>query len=781
MMWREKEMMKKILSILCVLALILSLAPAALAEAPSGGSSGSAANEEADPNLEVIAAPAIAGPTEYLEPVFYENEDGPTIGVVYTGVIKTDGLYFKDSNNNKKLEPYEDWRLPVEERVSDLIPRLNVAQRAALVINQMQSSPSAGSYQQALKEDGSIDLSKLIAITAVNVMSDENNGQNSTGAIIGNESRSGVLRKNTDIATGVLFNNAVNQVAEWGAAAKGEVAIPYNILSNPMNTGYPGSNGFAAAAIGDGNYDDILRFAQLDRVVWNAKGVDEMYGPQIDLITDPRWSRNNGTYTEIPEVMAGIATALVLGYQGDDGINDGDVALIMKHFPGDGAAENGYESHSVAGEWRVYATENSLGDYQLVGFQAAVDAGVAGIMPGYSRPSQDIRTAKQVYRGVEINAAEIGNAYNKDIIGTLLYDIMGFTGFINTDSGIISGQYFGVDPETSKAERYAMIINAGSDTGANGMDFAAVREAIETGLVEKAALDRATGNRLTALFKMGRFENPYRDMEESQAAYDSVKDEIAQLQVTLNNKSVVLLKNHENALPLKEAGKKVYINSYTNNGANDNTINAFAKLFEDAGYTIVEKPAEADIAFLTVAPGGRSNNYVTVLDLVENYEVEERSTSRYDSKTGEMTEMTSLEDVRKIPGIAEAVHANGGVVIAAVAVTYPWILTNLEPYCDGIIAQFSSSNQAQFNVITGAYNPTGKMPVTLPSCNEVIALKDVEVDGVVYEICVSPNDVPGYLKDQYIDPEILANVPGGSYAYYDADGNYYRSGFGLSY
>ena len=67
------------------------------------------------------------------------------------------------------------------------------------------------------------------------------------------------------------------------------------------------------------------------------------------------------------------------------------------------------------------------------------------------------------------------------------------------------------------------------------------------------------------------------------------------------------------------------------------------------------------------------------------------------------------------------------------------------------------------------------------SCNEVIAVNDQEINGVVYEICVSPNDVPGYDKDQYIDPEILANVPGGSYAYYDADGNYYRSGFGLSF
>ena len=63
----------------------------------------------------------------------------------------------------------------------------------------------------------------------------------------------------------------------------------------------------------------------------------------------------------------------------------------------------------------------------------------------------------------------------------------------------------------------------------------------------------------------------------------------------------------------------------------------------------------------------------------------------------------------------------------------------------------------------------------------VIAITEQEIDGVVREICASPNDVPGYDKDQYIDPAILANVKGGSYAYCDADGNYYRSGFGLNY
>ena len=84
-------------------------------------------------------------------------------------------------------------------------------------------------------------------------------------------------------------------------------------------------------------------------------------------------------------------------------------------------------------------------------------------------------------------------------------------------------------------------------------------------------------------------------------------------------------------------------------------------------------------------------------------------------------------------------------------------------------------------MLTGDYNPTGRMSLTMVSSQEVIAITHKELDGVMREVCASPNDVPGYAKDPYIDPEILARVPGGSYAYCDADGNYYRSGFGLRY
>lgn len=87
----------------------------------------------------------------------------------------------------------------------------------------------------------------------------------------------------------------------------------------------------------------------------------------------------------------------------------------------------------------------------------------------------------------------------------------------------------------------------------------------------------------------------------------------------------------------------------------------------------------------------------------------------------------------------------------------------------------------QMDIFTGKLNPTGKLPITMVSCSEVIDTVPTVIDGVEYDICVSPNDVPGYDKDQYIDADILAKSPSGSYAYKDADGNVYKAWFGLSF
>lgn len=770
---------------LCMAMLVTALSGCKSSEAPETPAPTPSPSAAAEP--EYIAAPYTAGtesPTTYVEPVFYENADGPTVSVTYVGVIKIGEQYFRDSNNNKELDPFEDWRLSTDERVADLLGKMTQDQRIGLLRNALVCSPQAGKAEDAYNADGSVKLEALLDMggeedgdAAANPMAAMGKPYPAS-AVLEAYTRSGVIRKDTDTETGALFNNALNLMAEWVGASKNEVTIPYMLISNPMLAGYPTATGFGAVAAGDGNYDAIQKYAELDAAIWDAKGIHQMYGPQIDLISDPRWSRNNGTYTEIPEDMAGIASALVKGYQhGTDGAQTGDVALIMKHFPGDGAAENGFESHYGMGQWRIYSTPGSLEKYQLPGFQAAIDAGLAGIMPAYSRPATDDRSVPQSYKGVELQPEEIGTAYNTVMLQTLLKETMGFDGFINSDSNIISNQNWGAQDMT-EAERYAAVINAGCDVigDAFGMviDYTTTAEAVTSGGVTQEAFDRATTNRMANWIDMGMFDNPYRDPAESKKVGEDNADNLKAMKEEINHKSVVLMKNHNNVLPLSDASKKVYLASYTGKGENEANMASWTAAIEAMGFTIVSKASEADIAILDVVPStlGQGDEYMHTLELVEAVEIDHVDPATQ-AKDGTKVEVTTVQDIKKLAKDASDVHANGGIVIASINITSPWILTNLEPHCDALLGSFGTSAQARMDVITGNYMATGKLPVTMVSCNEVIAVDE-------NNICASPNDVPGYDKDQYIDAAVLAKSPSGSYAYQDADGNVYKSGFGLS-
>ncbi len=790
--------MKRIVSLLVSLALILSLAPAAFAE---------------DSYIPAPYDPNEVDPTvTYLEPVFYANENGPAIGVTTVGVIVKDGLYFKDLNNNKELDPSEDWRLDAKTRAADLVSKMELADQAGFLFNALAITPNAPKLAMVKNEDGTINPAAVVTILAEGEESKNAFAAGFAGldsfVINTQKVRAGVYRGglNFDASTVALYNNVVTEMAEADSALRGVPGIPMTILSNPISAGFPDSQGMAAAVQGDGNYDAIRDYAEVDRQMWVAQGINAMYGPQVDLVTDPRWPRNFETFSERPEVTAGIITALVDGYHmGTDGLKPGAVALSVKHFPGDGAAENGFESHTAQGQWRLYPTEGSLEKYQLVAFQAAIDAKCGSIMPCYSRDAADARSAKQTYRGHEIEVNQLGSAYNYGIITTLLRDIMGFDGYVNTDSGIVTGQTFGVE-DLSLTERYAKLIAAGSDAIGSGLRTDLVIEAVETGILAKEDLDRANINRAVSIFEQGRFDNPYLDYNKADEVRATNLETASAQAYALHQKAVVLMKNHENALPLAEnAGTKLYIASFTGNGEDDDMLAALTALFTEKGFEIVDKAKDAEVAYFYVQPKATTSTNGTdaegILELVEDFEVDEREMSgggqgfgqgvvASQKKTGEKIEKTTLADVDKLAKAADTVHENGGKVIATIVCSSPWILTNLEPYCDALLAQYTTSGasldnarKAQLDVITGAFNPTGKLSVTMVSSPDVIALTYGATleDGTVAEICASPNDVPGYDKDQYIDPAILANVKGGSYAYQDADGNYYVSGFGLSY
>ena len=794
--------MKRILSTIMVAAMLLSMMPAALAES----------------GAEYIAAPYNAAEVDptvtYLEPVYYENENGPTIGVTTVGAIKVDGLYFKDSNNNQTLDVFEDWREDAGVRAADMVTKMTIQEQAGFVLNSLMVNPVSKTLAEVKNEDGTIDPAKIFPMVAEgeitgNLTMFNRNASGFAGAddqvLTTGKVRAGVYRGglNYDASVVALLTNVATEIAEWDSANAGTPAIPYTLISNPIAAGFPDSLGMAAAMLGDGNYDAIKDYAEVDRQMWRAQGIIFMYGPQIDLATDPRWPRNSGTYGEREDVVAGIITALVDGYQyGTEGVNENSVVLSAKHFPGDGAAENGFESHTYQGQWRLYPTEGSLEKYQLVGFQAAIDAGVGAIMPCYSRDAADERSVTQTYRGHEVKVNELGSAYNKEIITTLLREVMGFDGFVNSDSGITSVQTFGVETLTG-VQRFAKIIEAGTD--AIGAELAPeyIVSAVAYGILDKADLDRANINRATALFKQGLFDNPYLDYAKADEVRATNMATAHEQAYQLHLKATVLMKNHDSVLPLaKDAGTKLFIQSFTGTGEDEDTVNALTELFTAQGFEVVSKAAEADVAYLYVQPKATNSTSAgpseAVLSLVEDFEVDERDAQAAQgfgfgngtqNKTGNKIEVTTLESVSKIAKTADKVHENGGKVIATIVCTSPWILDALEPYCDALTAQYTTSGasvanarSAQVDVIVGNYNPTGKLCMTMPACEAVIALTEVtREDGTVYEVCASPNDVPGYAKDQYMSAEVLAQSPSGSYAYKDADGNVYVAGFGLSY
>ena len=794
--------MKRFLSLAIALMMVLSMVPA-MAE-----------------GAEYIPAPYTLAEGEniydiYLEPVVYQNGEGePTIGVTTVGVLKVDGKYFKDSNNNKQLDAFEDWRLPAEERANAIVATLTTEQMSQFIFNNLYCNPIGKTKADVLGEDGKVDPKKILthsedaASLAVDIpgapkgMVMSGFSLPSDNDIINLGLRHAVYRGNMgyDAAVVSMLNNVGNQFSEYAAVVRGETMLPWTLISNPISSGYVNNMALAAAVMGDvangGDYSMVEEYAEMDRQMWVAQGIRQMYGPQIDLASDPRWARNSGTYGEVPEVVSGITTALVAGYQqGTEGVKLEGVSLSIKHFPGDGAAENGYESHTYQGQWRIYTTPGSLEKYQLVGFQAACDAGVSSIMPCYSRDTADPRSAEQSYRGVVIPVDQVGSAYSETMMQTLLTEAMGFKGFINTDSGILSTQTFGVET-LSMPERYAKLINNGVGAIGAGFEYYYVLDAINEGILTVEQLGKVVASRLWREIDQGRIDNPYTDDANADAVRAANTTGAAAEKIYLSQlKSVVLLKNKNNVLPLNDTTKKVAIVSLTGTGANDATIATLKAQFEAKGFTVVEDTDDADIAYIDIQPKYNgttgSNTAMGVIDLVEGLDVPavvtdalRRDGVRHGTQipTGEETEVTTVEDIKDVAKIAKKMHEKGGVVIAAIKVTQPWILTNVEPHVDGLIAQFGVPEKAQIAVVTGEYAPTGKLPITMVSCNEVIATNwEYLEDGRIYEICVAPNDVPGYDKDQYIDPAILANVNGGSYAYYDEMGNYYKAWFGLTY
>ena len=737
---------------------------------------------------------------------YYKNQDGPTIGTVSRNMIERDGLYFKDLDGSGEYKPFDDWRLPAKERAQAYVNVLTIDEKIAqLFISdwRMGKYPcGVEGHQVIFDESGILDDAQVHGKSIFG----EQHLPGTTELIKDWFARHLILRANPtpdDLADWLNQLNAVAeecrhfvpvQVASNSRNENGEVVFGMNDAAGVF-AAWPGTLGIAAAVRGSG-IGLVDEFAGCIRREWDGAGLKKGYMYMADIISDPRWQRSYGTFGEDPELVCEIFSHLIPGIQGSDhGVTADGVAMTVKHFPGGGARENGFDPHYQMGQWNVYQTEGSLEKYHLPGFQTAVDCHASSIMPYYAKPSAEKSASQTDKNGSPMELKPYGFAYNKPFIDGLLRDQMGFEGYINSDTGIVHNMSWGVEM-LDQPERIGFAVNqAGVDLISGLFDNQYGREAYDRGIngyyethsvpegfreeeiiLTEEALNRAVTRTLTEMFALGMFENPYRDPKKAVEAASDQRDWAHAMDV--HRKSVVLLKN-DGTLPLCEEKlrqKKVYAECFYKD--EQRAKQATEKLREklaDNNILLTESCEEAEYGILMLHPS--SGEYFNAtkgyleLDLCDGKEVSD--VDMEGRPAGTTHRETTLSGAGRIREIADAIHKNGGKVIGNLNITLAWEVGNVEPCLDALTAGFDTEQPAVLDVIFGRFAPSGKLPVTLPRGDEVLA---VDENGV----CISPNDVPGYDKDRYM-PKHLKDENGKAYAYRDTAGNYYELDFGLTY
>ncbi len=733
----------------------------------------------------------------------YQNPNGPTITTVERKIIEKDGLYFKDIDGTGTVSPVNDWRLPAADRAAAYVKELTVDEKIAqLFISDWRmgpkyKNPRLGTHIPVADESGILDEAEVHQKTIFG----EQHLPGTTTLIKDWFSRHTILRDNATPEDLADYLNQLQAVAEEcqhfvpvQAASNsrnenGEIVFGMNDAGGIFPT-WPGTLGIAAAVKGSG-IEVADKWAEATRRSWEACNLRKGYMYMVDCMTDPRWQRSYGTFGEDPALICEIAEHIIPRIQGsDEGVTADGVAVTTKHFPGGGPRENGFDPHYAAGQWNVYATPGSLQKYHMPGFKSAVAKNTSSIMPYYSKPAAEKSAIQQDCEGKDVRFDPYGFAYNRVFIHDILRGQMGFQGYINSDTGIVHNMKWGVEM-LDEPERIGFAVNhSGVDVISGLFDNAFGREAYDRATngyydthtlpegftpemvtLNDEALDRAVARTLTEMFQLGMFENTYRDAKAAAGIVAAPSDwEAADL---AHRQSVVLLKN-DGTLPLKAGSKKVYAEAFHKNPKQGEA--ATAALREMLGeVTLTGDYSEADIAILFVNPS--SGDYFTAtagyleLDICEGKEVP--NVDDFCRPMAESHLETTLTGTHKIAQIAAAVHANGGKVIANINFPLAWLVGNVERHVDALTAGFETYPAATLDVMFGRYNPTGKLPITLPKGDEVLA---VNADGV----CISPNDVPGYDKDQYM-PSGMKDENGKAYAYRDAAGNYYELNFGLGY
>ena len=262
-----------------------------------------------------------------------------------------------------------------------------------------------------------------------------------------------------------------------------------------------------------------------------ADGLTLTYNPMVDIAIDPRWGRISEGAGEDPYLGSLIAAARVRGVQGEDLSDPLTLAACLKHYAAYGLPEGGRDYASVD------MSERRLREHFLPPYKAAVEAGVATVMTSFN-----------LYNGIPATM-------NKLLVDQILKKEWGFDGVVITDYGSIE-EILQHGCAENIAEAARLSLEAGTDMDmCSGSYIKELKGLVESGAVDVKLIDDACRKVLQLKYDLGLFEDPYRYLDHKRAERIIYSKENMALSKLEAVKSMVLLKNDSEALPLKKNEK----------------------------------------------------------------------------------------------------------------------------------------------------------------------------------------------------------------------------------
>ncbi len=451
--------------------------------------------------------------------------------------------------------------------------------------------------------------------------------------------------------------------------------------------------------------------AQVAATEASAAGINWTFAPMVDISRDPRWGRVMEGAGEDPFLGSKIAKARVKGFQGEDLSAVNTIAACAKHFAAYGFSEAGKEYNTVdIGTSTLYNTV-------LPPFKAAVDADVKTLMNAFNE-----------LNGVPATA-------NKFLLRDILKGKWGFNGFVISDwASIKEISLWGHTKDEKDAAKVAAI--AGTDMDMESHIYVSqLEELVKEGIVKEDIIDDAVRRILTVKFELGLFDDPYKYCDEvrEKEVVNNKSHHEAVLDVA--KKSIVLLKNENQLLPLKKEGQKIALIGALASDKNsplgswriaskDNTgVSVLEGMQNYKGNTLIYKKG-ADVSVgethfvneLTINETDKSE-FDEAVEAAKNADVVVMVLGEHGFQSGEARSRTEID----LPGVQqellEEVYKVNKNIVLVLNNGRPLTINWADKHIPAIVEAWqlgTQSGNAIAQVLYGDYNPSGKLPMTFP-------------------------------------------------------------------